>query len=37
LPASSMDAYPVSDMVNDSHADHPDMVVPQRMQQATLF
>jgi len=37
LPASSMDAYPVSDMVNDSHLDHPDMVVPQRMQQATLF
>ena len=37
LPASIMDAYPVSDMVNDSHADHPDMVVPQRMQQATLF
>lgn len=37
LPSSSMDAYPVSDMVNDSHADHPDMVVPQRMQQATLF
>jgi len=27
----------VSDMVNDSHADHPDMIVPQRMQQATLF
>lgn len=37
LPSSSMDAYPVSDMVNDSRADHPDMVVPQRMQQATLF
>jgi len=37
LPAASMDAYPVSDMVNDSHLDHPDMVVPQRMQQATLF
>ena len=37
LPASSIDAYPVSDMVNDSRADHPDMVVPQRMQQATLF
>lgn len=37
LSASSMDAYPVSDMVNDSRADHPDMVVPQRMQQATLF
>ncbi|MHC1708834.1 MAG: SOS response-associated peptidase [Methanomassiliicoccales archaeon] len=37
LPASSIDAYPVSEMVNDSHADHPDMIVPQRMQQATLF
>ncbi|MHC1681291.1 MAG: SOS response-associated peptidase [Methanomassiliicoccales archaeon] len=37
LPASSIDAYPVSDMVNDSRTDHPDMVVPQRMQQATLF
>ena len=37
LPASSIDAYPVSDMVNDSRADHPDMVVPQRIQQATLF
>lgn len=37
LPATSMDVYPVSDMVNDSRADHPDMVVPQRMQQATLF
>jgi len=37
LPASSIDAYPVSEMVNDSRADHPDMVVPQRMQQATLF
>ncbi len=37
LPASSIDAYPVSDMVNDSRADHPDMMVPQRMQQATLF
>ena len=37
LPSSSVDAYPVSDMVNDSRADHPDMIVPQRMQQATLF
>lgn len=37
FPSSSIDAYPVSDMVNDSRADHPDMVVPQRMQQATLF
>lgn len=37
LPASSIDAYPVSEMVNDSRADHPDMVVPQRIQQATLF
>ncbi len=37
LPASSIDAYPVSDMVNDPRADHPDMVVPQRMHQATLF
>ena len=37
LPTSSIDAYPVSEMVNDSRADHPDMVVPQRMQQATLF
>lgn len=37
VPASSIDAYPVSEMVNDSHADHPDMILPQRMQQATLF
>jgi len=37
LPASSIDAYPVSEMVNDSRADHPDMILPQRMQQATLF
>jgi len=37
VPASSIDAYPVSDMVNDSRSDHPDMILPQRMQQATLF
>jgi putative SOS response-associated peptidase YedK len=37
VPASSIDAYPVSEMVNDSRADHPDMILPQRMQQATLF
>jgi putative SOS response-associated peptidase YedK len=37
LPASSIDAYPVSEMVNDSRSDHPDMILPQRMQQATLF
>ncbi|HNU35844.1 MAG TPA: SOS response-associated peptidase family protein, partial [Methanomassiliicoccales archaeon] len=37
LPSSIIDAYPVSDIVNDSRADHPDMVVPQRMHQATLF
>ena len=37
LPAPMIDAYPVSEMVNDSRSDHPDMVVPQRMQQATLF
>lgn len=37
LDASIIDAYPVSEMVNDSRADHPDMILPQRMQQSTLF
>ncbi|NLX46716.1 MAG: SOS response-associated peptidase [Euryarchaeota archaeon] len=37
LPSSCIDAYPVSDMVNDSRSDHPDMVLPHRVQQTTLF
>jgi putative SOS response-associated peptidase YedK len=37
LPSSCMDAYPVSDMVNDPRSDHPDMVLPHRVQQTTLF
>ena len=37
FPSEGMEAYPVSDLVNDSRADDPSMIIPRKAQQATLF
>jgi putative SOS response-associated peptidase YedK len=36
-PSKGMDMYPVSEMVNDSKVDDPQMIVPYRLQQTKLF
>lgn len=37
FPSKELDVYPVSDLVNDSRADDPQMIVPYRLQQTKLF